>query len=185
MGPDEPSLSDSGLIRAVGRDLLGRVRGVARGIEARVRRVLSPVAPLRVLVVDDEPDTADALAAVLRLLGHDARAYYDAPSALAAAAGFRPDACLLDLLMPGVDGFELAGRLKSQAAPPLLVATTALGGPEDLARSAAAGFDYHLVKPVDPGVLLAALSKLAGPAGPEPGGADDTKTDRPPLPPGG
>jgi CheY-like chemotaxis protein len=101
-----------------------------------------------VLCVDDNKDAADLLAAVLAMLGCEARACYDGPSALAAVGAFRPDACLLDL-----------------------VATTALGDLEDRTRTALAGFHYHLTKPVDPPALLAALGRFARMTGRGPAGA--------------
>src|SRR5262245_36206983 len=115
---------------------LAKVKKTARAIEDRVRRVLTPdgaeLAQLRVLVVDDHPDAADSLAAVLDLLGCPVRVCYNGLSALAVADEFRPHVCLLDLMMPGMDGLELAARLRVQAAnrPTLLVATTALGDAE-------------------------------------------------------
>jgi CheY-like chemotaxis protein len=129
-----------------------------------------------VLVVDDNHDAADALAEVLGLLGCTTRACYDGAAALGAAAEFRPDACLLDLVMPGMDGYELAARLRAGAGsrPLLLVATTALGGAEDRARTAIAGFHYHLVKPVDTPTLFDALRRFGETAG---------RTARPPDPP--
>jgi len=163
-----------------GSVLLDRVKTLARSIEDRVRRALTPpaaeVKPLRVLVVDDHPDAADALAAVMELLGCPVRACYDGPSALAAAAEFSPQVCLLDLLMPGMDGLELAARLKERAgaSPLLLVATTALGDWETRTRTALAGFHYHLTKPVDISTMIDAITRLgevvdhrtAGPDGP-------------------
>ena len=113
---------------------------------------------LRVLCVDDKEDAADALAAVLELLGCEARACYDGPTALDVFSEFKPDACFIDLNMPGMNGLELAARLRSGTGcrPLLLVAVTALGSLEDRTRTAVTGFHYHLVKPVD-GVTLADL----------------------------
>jgi CheY-like chemotaxis protein len=107
------------------------------------------------------------------MLGCEARACYDGPSALAAVGEFRPDACLLDLVMPGMGGLELAARLKATAGPQplLLVATTALGDLEDRTRTALAGFHYHPTKPVDPPALLAALGRFARMTGRGPAGA--------------
>src|SRR5207248_1660321 len=113
----------------------------------------------------------DSLAAVLEMLGCPARVCYDGRSALTAAGEFQPEVCLIDLLMPGMDGLELAARLKERAGgrPPLLVATTALGDAEARARTALTGFHAHLVKPVDAATLidtLAALGRLVAPGGP-------------------
>src|SRR5205814_8836071 len=129
-----------------GGGLLERVRDVARGIASRVRRALLPndqstpaegrPSTLRVLVVDDNPDAADSLAAVLDLLGYNVRTYYDGAAALAASEDFRPDACLIDLAMPGMSGLDLAGEFRARAGarPLLLVATTAMAGVEDRTR---------------------------------------------------
>lgn len=118
---------------------------------------------LRVLVVDGMRDAADSLAELLTLTGSDARACYDAPAALAAAAEFRPDAWVFEPLLRGADGFDLARRVRAAAAgrPLFLAAVTVLGGEADVRRTAAAGFDLHLLKPADPAALLAALAAFA------------------------
>src|SRR5215831_15784863 len=141
---------------------LGRVRQTAHSISDRVRHALTPEGfrPMRVLVVDDHPDAADSLAAVLELLDCPVQACYSGLSALAVAEAFNPQVCLLDLVMPQMDGLELAARLKARAGgrPLLLVATTALGDAESKARTALAGFHYHLTKPVDVSTLIDALT---------------------------
>jgi CheY-like chemotaxis protein len=113
----------------------------------------------RVLVVDDNQDAADSLALLLRLAGQDARTAYDGPSALVRATEFRPEVVFLDIGMPGMDGYEVARQLR--AAPALrgikLVALTGWGQEEDRRRSAEAGFDRHMVKPVEPEALRKAL----------------------------
>jgi len=145
---------------------LDRIRKTARTIEDRVRRALIPpgnaVATLRFLVVDDHPDAADALAAVLELLGCNVRACYDGWSALNVADEFDPQVCLLDLKMPGMDGLELAARLKVRAEgrPVLLVATTALGDEATRSRTTLTGFHSHLIKPVDIATLVGEVSRL-------------------------
>jgi CheY-like chemotaxis protein len=118
--------------------------------------------PLRVLVVDDHPDAADSLADVVELLGCPVRACRDGRAALLAAAEFRPQVCLLDLIMPGMDGLELAAGLRAQfgARPLLLVAVTALGDIEDRTRTALAGFHGHLTKPIDVRALADTLVRL-------------------------
>ncbi len=105
----------------------------------------------RILVVDDNQDTAQTLALLLQLQGHETRAAYDGAAALETARGFRPDVVLLDLGLPRMDGYEVARRLRSQpgAAPLFLVALTGWGQAEDRRRTREAGFDCHLVKPVD------------------------------------
>ena len=157
---------------------LERLRQTAHTIVDRVRSAVLPAGakfePLRVLVVDDHPDAADALAAVVEMLGCPVRACHDGESALAAAAEFRPQVCLLDLMMPKMDGLELADRLRAQAGgrPLLLVATTALGDLEAKTLTATAGFHFHLVKPVDTLALVDTLVRvgklLARPAPPPP-----------------
>jgi CheY-like chemotaxis protein len=115
-----------------------------------------------VLVVDDNHDAADSLAVLLQMGGQDVRVAYDGPSALAVAGEFRPVLAFLDIGMPDMDGYELALRLRGR--PDLggirLVALTGWGQEEDRRRSAAAGFDQHLVKPVEPDALAAVLNGL-------------------------
>ena len=117
----------------------------------------------RILVVDDFHDSADSLAALLRLLGHEVRVAYDGPAALATAKAFQPEAALLDIGMPGMDGIELATRLRRDRPSKdlLLVALTGYGRDEDKQRSLDAGFDSHLVKPVDLAALNALLAEHA------------------------
>ena len=106
---------------------------------------------LRVLVVDDCPDTRMTLRLLLALWGHDVREAADGPAALEAAARFRPHVVLLDLVLPGLDGFEVARRLRKLPglSDVLLVAVTAYGSEEDRRRGREAGFDHYLVKPVE------------------------------------
>jgi CheY-like chemotaxis protein len=109
----------------------------------------------KVLVVDDNADAADSLAVLLRLLGHEVRVAHDGPAALAAAAGGWPEVVLLDLGMPGMDGYEVARRLRADPATAgaVIAALTGWGQDEDRRRSKEAGFDHHLVKPADLGAL--------------------------------
>ena len=104
----------------------------------------------RVLVVDDSPDVAEPFATLLRALGHDVEVALDGASALKAAAARPPEIAFLDLGMPGMNGLELARRLRLDFAPDALtlVAITGFGQAEDVARTRAAGFDEHLLKPV-------------------------------------
>jgi signal transduction histidine kinase/CheY-like chemotaxis protein len=119
-------------------------------------------ASLRVLVVDDNPDAADMLAALLCARGHDARAVYDGPEALTVIEHFVPDLALLDIGLPVMDGFELAQHLRSRLAcsTPVLVAVTGYGAPADVARSKAAGFDEHFVKPLQMDRLNGLLERI-------------------------
>jgi CheY-like chemotaxis protein len=106
----------------------------------------------RVLIVDDNQDAADSLAVLARLWGCDARTAYDGHSGLAVARDFRPDCLVLDIGMPGIDGYALARRLRGDPslAKTKLVALTAYGSDEDRRQALAAGFDHHLTKPANP-----------------------------------
>ncbi|KQP19564.1 CheR family methyltransferase [Pseudorhodoferax sp. Leaf267] len=110
---------------------------------------------MRVLVVDDNVDGADSLAQVLGFDGHEVHVAYDGHEAVRMAAAVRPDVVVLDIGLPGMDGYQVARVLRGAAATSAvtLVALTGYGQPEDIARATAAGFDRHLVKPVDPDVL--------------------------------
>lgn len=121
-----------------------------------------PEAPFRVLCVDDNHDMADSTALVLKIVGFDTLACYDGFTALEQAADFRPHVCFLDLDMPGMNGCELAVRLRQWAAgrPILLVALTAMGSDEHRERIVAAGFDLHLIKPVDPFKLVSVVDTM-------------------------
>ena len=125
----------------------------------------SPPARRRILVVDDNRDSADSLALLLRLQGNDVRIAYDGPEALAVAESFRPQVALLDIGLPVVDGREVARRIRLQpwGMSAALVAVTGRGQDEDRRRSSKAGFDAHLTKPVDAPGLRALLDGLAAP----------------------
>ncbi|PTL82795.1 ATP-binding protein [Vitiosangium sp. GDMCC 1.1324] len=124
---------------------------------------VSGSAPTRVLVVDDNQDAADILAESLELLGCETRIAYDGPSALKIAPTFQPDVALLDIGLPVMDGYELARLLRQQLSSPALrlVAVTGYGQASDRQRSKEAGFDAHLVKPLDFDVLNALIERLA------------------------
>jgi PAS domain S-box-containing protein len=109
----------------------------------------------RILVVDDNVDVATSLAMLLRMSGQEVLVVHDGLSALTAAESHRPDVVVLDLGMPGMDGYDVARRLRRmpETQKVLLVALTGWGQDEDRRRSAEAGFDHHLVKPVGFGVL--------------------------------
>lgn len=115
---------------------------------------------IRVLVVDDNHDAADTTSELLRICGADVEVRYSGDEALADLAVSHPEVCILDLAMPGMDGCELAGRIRSLGGEqPLLVALTAWGDTATQERTEAFGFDLHFTKPVDPAVLLHALGE--------------------------
>jgi CheY-like chemotaxis protein len=105
----------------------------------------------RILVVDDNRDSADSLARLLELMGHETAIAYDGPSAVETADEYRPEVMLLDVGLPGLDGYEVARRIRAQewGKSITLIAATGWGQPEDRRRSREAGFDHHLVKPID------------------------------------
>ena len=115
---------------------------------------------LRLLVVDDNADTVESLAMLLRLSGHEVQTAMDGPAGLQAALSGNPDVAMLDIGLPGIDGYELARRIRQQTDKPVLIAMTGYGQAEDRERTKEAGFDYHLVKPVDPEKLQELLTKI-------------------------
>jgi PAS domain S-box-containing protein len=149
-----------------GSEFVVRLPALAEGREQAPAPPAAPAAPVaagptrRVLVVDDSADAAESLALILRLGGHEVRVAHDGPAALAAVLDARPEVVFLDLGMPGMDGCEVARHLRLQ--PGLegvtLVALTGWGQAEDRRRTREAGFDHHLVKPVDPAALNALLT---------------------------
>ncbi|MES2570599.1 MAG: ATP-binding protein [Verrucomicrobiota bacterium] len=114
----------------------------------------------RIIVVDDNVDTAQALMRLLKRAGHDLHVAYDGYSALEKARAYRPEVVLLDIGLPEMDGYEVAARMREepQCANALIIALSGYGQEEDRRRSKAAGFDYHLVKPADMGELTQLLS---------------------------
>jgi CheY-like chemotaxis protein len=119
----------------------------------------------RVLVVDDNQDTADSLALMLEALGHEARTAYDGARAIAVADEFRPDVILMDIGMPRFNGFQAAQRIRAQpwADRVVLIAITGWARDEDKRCSKEAGFDAHLTKPVDLKLLFRLLSAMNQP----------------------
>jgi two-component system CheB/CheR fusion protein len=103
----------------------------------------------RILVVDDNQDSAEGLAMLLEIYGHEVRIAFSGPEALDAARTFLPDVVLLDIGLPGMDGYEVARQIRAGRKDCRLVALTGYGQEEDRQRSRDAGFDHHLVKPVD------------------------------------
>lgn len=116
--------------------------------------------PLNILVADDNRDAAESLAELLRLHGHSVVLAFDGEQALEVFDQTSPDACLLDIGMPRLDGNEVARRLRARADlhPPVLVAITGWGQASDRSEAMDAGFDHHLTKPVDPDKLLQLLA---------------------------
>jgi signal transduction histidine kinase/ActR/RegA family two-component response regulator len=173
------------LVQLHGGSISARSDGVGRGSEFTVSLPLAeqPVSTAgspgvlpdgdaanarRVLVADDNRDFADSLAAVLKMAGHEVCVTYDGAQAVDTARWWEPDVVLLDIGLPLMNGYEAARRIREALAGknPLLVAITGWGQDEDRRRSNSAGFDHHLVKPIDPGVL----TRLIAETGPRPAG---------------
>ena len=128
-------------------------------LEAREGKL--PHGALRVLVVEDERDTLMTLGILLRSEGYDVRLAHGGDEVPSAMREFRPHAVLLDIGMPGRDGYEIASELRASLGElcPLLVAVTAYGTAADKARAEASGFDYHVTKPYDPAELFRILDR--------------------------
>ncbi len=120
----------------------------------------------RILVLDDLPDNAASLGELLRVLGMEVCVVRDGQSALREVESFRPEVALLDLGLPGMDGFEVARRMKQLANPPILIAVSGYAQPEDRARSADTGFVAHLAKPIDLEELKSVLIRTTPPQKP-------------------
>jgi PAS domain S-box-containing protein len=165
------------LIEMHGGTVSAHSEGIGRGSEFVVKLPLPQLGPAdlprpterkalpkrRILVVDDNEDAANSLAMLMKLWGNETQTAYDGPGALASASVFHPEVVLLDIGLPGLDGYQVARRMRE--VPTLrrvkLVALTGWGQEEDRSRGREAGFDHHLVKPVDLGELeklLAAIS---------------------------
>lgn len=120
----------------------------------------------RVLVVDDDVDSADTLAGLFRIWGHEVRVTHDGPSALAEARAFRPEILLVDVGLPGMDGYELARSLRRQGlSGRLLACVSGWVSEADRRRAREAGFDLHLAKPVPLEVLRGLLARPGGTPG--------------------
>jgi PAS domain S-box-containing protein len=117
---------------------------------------------LRILVVDDNRDGADSLSMMLQMMGNDTRTAYDGEEAVAAIVEFRPDVVLLDIGLPKLTGYEACRRIRAQPGGKelVIIAQTGWGQEEDRQRTQEAGFDHHMVKPVDPTVLMKLLAEL-------------------------
>jgi CheY-like chemotaxis protein/two-component sensor histidine kinase len=121
-----------------------------------------PKSSLRILIVDDNWDGADTLGMMLRLMGNDIRTAYDGEEAITAAEEFRPDVVLLDIGLPKLNGYEACRQIREQpwSKGMVLIAVTGWGQEEARRRSHEAGFDKHMVKPVDPQALMKMLAGL-------------------------
>ncbi|HEV8111060.1 MAG TPA: response regulator, partial [Burkholderiales bacterium] len=142
----------------------------AAGEERAVSACAAVAAGRRVLVIDDNIDAAESIAVFLRLEGHEVRTVSDGPQAVAIAQVFAPQVAVVDIGLPGMNGYEVARRLrlKGTEAPTLLIALTGYGQKEDRLRSMQAGFHHHFVKPADPRVIQSAIASWRE------RGADDT-----------
>jgi PAS domain S-box-containing protein len=168
------------LVEMHGGSIEARSRGTGQGSEFAVRlpvipraaepdprppaAVPAPARPLRVLVVDDNEDTAEMMSLLLGLNGHEVQVAHTGPSALEVAAAHRPDVIVLDIGLPGLDGYQVAQRLRQDPAfqDVMLIAASGYGQEADRRRSWEAGFDHHLVKPVDPDEVQRLLAEAAG-----------------------
>ena len=157
---------------------LRRAEGGGPGTEAVVRLPIAPgpalgeprpapsdappAPPLRILVADDNRDAADSLSRLLALHGHEVRVAYDGAAAMSLGEQFRPRVAILDIGMPGTNGYDVARALRTRQGDELtLVALTGWGQDADRRRAAEAGFDHHLTKPVDPQTLNILLADVA------------------------
>jgi two-component system CheB/CheR fusion protein len=118
--------------------------------------------PLRIVIADDNRDAAESLAMLLRMDGHEVSVAHDGAEALGVVAAVRPHMAVLDIGMPGMNGYEVAQSIRTgpQSGPIVLVALTGWGQAQDLERAKAAGFDHHLVKPAEPGAVRSLLTTI-------------------------
>ena len=116
----------------------------------------------RILVVDDNRDGADSLSDMLRIMGNDTRTAYDGEDGVDMAGAFRPDVILLDIGLPKLNGYEACRSIREQSwgNDVVMIAVTGWGRDDDRSRSRDAGFDHHMVKPVDPQALMDMLAAL-------------------------
>ena len=117
----------------------------------------------KILVVDDLRDSADSLALLFDALGHETMTSYDGQQAVEAAQSFEPDIVFLDINMPILDGYGAARTLRDEQVdtPPVLVALTAVSGPDAKRRADEAGFDFYVIKPADFNVLITLVDDLS------------------------
>lgn len=170
-----------GIVDLHGGSIVARSDGPGRGSEFVIRlpgtvepaieerpargeiRKEAPSSKPSVLVVDDCRDSADGLAMLLQMMGHDVQTANDGEAAIKAAAEFKPEVVLLDIGMPNMDGYEACRRIREQpgGSEMFLIAVTGWSQGDDRRRTEEAGFDYHLVKPVDPKALVEFLAARA------------------------
>ena len=129
-----------------------------------------PPTPRRIVIVEDSQDSREMLRYLLEHAGHEVYEAVDGPSAVESILRIAPDVALVDLGLPGFDGCEVARRVRAAESGRAvqLVAMTGYGQPEDVRRAKAAGFDAHLVKPVDPARVAALIRGEPAASGPEP-----------------
>ena len=129
---------------------------------ADAHRPIPPAQRFKILVVDDNHDSALSMAMMLSIMGHDTRTAHDGESAVATAETFLPDVVLLDIGLPKLNGYEVAQRIREQAwgASMYLIAVTGWGQDEDRQRSTEVGLNQHMVKPVEPAALEKLLAEL-------------------------
>jgi signal transduction histidine kinase/ActR/RegA family two-component response regulator len=164
------------LVEMHGGTIVARSEGVGKGSEFTIRLPAAkrPALPgskvsgltetankkARVLVVDDNVDTAHGMERLLKLIGHETARAHDGNEALQVACEFRPEIILLDIGLPGMDGYEVAARMRREewCKNAVIVAVSGYGQDEDRRRSMEAGFDHHLIKPLDHDALLLLIS---------------------------
>ena len=169
-----------------GGRVYARSRGLGHGSEFTVRLPLAgaeeiepseepdrePPAPAaragvrRILLVDDNPDTLRGMARLLKLEGHEVVVAHDGPAAVESARAYMPDVALLDIGLPGLNGYEVAQTLRRDGSTAILIAISGFSQERDRDRSRESGFDHHLSKPVDLNLLLAIIGNLDSPARP-------------------
>jgi signal transduction histidine kinase/ActR/RegA family two-component response regulator len=164
-----------GLVQMHGGTIAASSDGVGKGTEFMVRLQVAdgdaidrsaaapapstPMANRRVLVVDDNVDGCVSLTTLLGLLGYQTRAAHDGLEAVGEALAFRPDAVVLDIGLPRMNGYDAARQIRRDQPDVTLIAVTGWGQEEDRRRALEAGFDHHLTKPVDPAALLRLLAE--------------------------
>ena len=142
--------------------VLPRINYTPQSAVAPVEAV--PVSPLRILLIDDNVDAGVMLSLLLEMSGHEVETALDGPTALAIYARQRPQLVLCDIGLPGMDGYEVARKIRQEPGVegrvPVLIALTGYDGAVDRARALEAGFDHHVAKPVDFEVLLSLIGRV-------------------------